>query len=70
MFSTLEPSIVKDIEALISPVTYVSAGLLQRNKAMFKETGTIGEKHLLATPSSAVTKRALLAFQLQQSTFV
>jgi hypothetical protein len=66
MFSTLD----KDIEALISLVTHVSAGLLQSNKALFKETGTIGEKHLLATPSSAVRKRALLAFQLQLSAFV
>jgi hypothetical protein len=48
-------------------VTHVSAGLLQINKALFKETGTVGEKHLLATPSSAVTKRALLAVQQQLS---
>jgi hypothetical protein len=58
------------MEALVSPVTHVSAGLLPSNKALFKEIGTIGEKHLLATPSSAVTKRALLAFQQQQSNFV
>jgi hypothetical protein len=48
-------SIVKDIEALISPVTHVSAGLLQSNKALLKETGIVGEKHLIATPSSEVT---------------
>jgi hypothetical protein len=69
MFSTLEPSIVKDIETLISPVTHVSACLLQSNKSLFKETGAVGDKHLLATQSSVVTKRALLAFQQQQRNF-
>jgi hypothetical protein len=63
MFSTLEPSIVKDIEAVTSTVTHVSSGLLQSNKALFKETGAVGVKHLLATPNPAITKRALLAFQ-------
>jgi hypothetical protein len=38
MFSTQEPSIVKDIETLTSPVTHVSTGLLQSNKALFRET--------------------------------
>ena len=70
MFSTLEPSIVKDMESLTSPVTHVSTGLLQSNKALSRETGTLGEKHLLAAPTSAVTKRALMAFQCQQSGFV
>jgi hypothetical protein len=43
MFSTLEPSIVKDIEAVTSTETHVSAGLLQSNKALFKKTGAVGE---------------------------
>jgi hypothetical protein len=69
MFSTLEPAIVKDIEDVTSTVTHVSSGLLQSNKALFKETGDVGVKHLLATPNPAVTNRALLAFQQQQSNF-
>jgi hypothetical protein len=52
MFSTLEPAIVKDIEAVTSTVTHVSAGLLQSNNAMFKETGAVGVKHLLANTKS------------------
>ena len=69
LFSTLEPSIVKSIEELTGSVTHVSSGLLQSNKALFKETGAVGAKHLLATPNPAITKRALLAFQQQQSNF-
>jgi hypothetical protein len=42
MFLTLEPAIVKDIEAITSIVTHVSVGLLQSNKALFKETGAVG----------------------------
>jgi hypothetical protein len=45
MFSTLEPSIVKDIEAVTSTLTHVSAGLLLSNKSLFKETSVVGEKH-------------------------
>ena len=69
MFSTLEPSVLSDIENLTSVVTNVSSGLLQSNKSLFKETGAKGQKHLLATPSSAITKRALDAFLYQQSGF-
>ncbi len=69
LFTTLEPSIVKNIEALTGSVTHVSSGLLQSNKALFKETGAAGAKHLLATPNPAITNRALLAFQQQQSDF-
>jgi hypothetical protein len=36
LFSTLEPSIVKDIETMAGAVTHVSSGLLQSNKALFK----------------------------------
>jgi predicted aspartyl protease len=54
---------------MIGSVTHVSSGLLQNNKALFKETGAAGAKHLLATPNPAITKRALLAFQQQQSNF-
>ncbi len=69
LFSTLEPSIVKSIEELTGSVTHVSSGLLQRNKALFTKTGADGVKHLLAAPNPAITKRALLPFQQQQSNF-
>jgi hypothetical protein len=42
MFPTLKPSIVRDIEAVTSSVTHVSSGLLQSNKALFKETVAAG----------------------------
>ena len=38
-------------------------------KALFKETGAAGAKHLLATPNPAITKRALSAFLQQQASF-
>jgi hypothetical protein len=44
----------------------VSSGLLQSNKALFKETGAAGAKHLLTTPSPAI-KRALQHFLQQQA---
>jgi hypothetical protein len=69
IFPTLEPAIEKDIEAVTSTVTHVSAGLLQSNKALYKETGVVGVQHLLVTPNPVVTKRALRAFQQQQSNF-
>ncbi len=69
LFSTLELSIVKSIEELTGSVTHMTSGLLQSNKALFKETGAVSAKHLLATPNPAITKRALLAFQQQQSNF-
>ena len=69
LFNTLDPNIVESIEALTGSVTHVSSGLLQSNKALFKETGAAGAKHLLATPNPAITKRALSAFQQQQSNF-
>jgi hypothetical protein len=53
LFSTLEPSIVRDIETMTGAVTHVSSGLLQSNKALFKEIGAAGAKHLLATPNPA-----------------
>jgi hypothetical protein len=69
LFTTLKPSIVRDIETMAGIVTHVSSGLLQSNKALFTQTGAVGAKHLLATPNPAITKRALLAFQQQQSNF-
>jgi hypothetical protein len=69
LFSTLEPRIVRDIKTMTSFVTHVSSGLLQSNKALFKATGALGAKHLLATLNPAITKRALLALQLEQSNF-
>ncbi len=67
LFNTLDPKIVESIEALTGSVTHVSSGLLQSNKALFKETGAAGAKHLLATPNPAITKRALSAFLQQQA---
>jgi hypothetical protein len=69
LFNTLDPKIVESIEALTGSVTHVSSGLLQSNKALFKETGAAGAKHLLATPNPAITKRALSAFLQQQAGF-
>jgi hypothetical protein len=60
LFSTLEPSIDRDIETMTGAVTHVSSGLLQSNKARFKETGAAGAKHLLATPNPAIPKMKLM----------
>jgi hypothetical protein len=54
LFSTLEPSIVRDIETMAGIVTHVSSGLLYSNKSLFTQTGAIGAKHLLAAPNPAI----------------
>ena len=69
LFNKLDPKIVESIEALTGSVTHVSSGLLQSNKALFKETGAAGAKHLLATPNPTITKRALSAFLQQYASF-